>query len=331
MARRMSVLHITNGDSTRLGLELSGVPGTFRSWGDILHDGPTPAGLSAPEWRRVRAEYLASQDYGAFDDILAQYEREDAAFDSWPSYDELVLWFEHDLYDQLILIRHLAALSNATNPQNLSNPDNPGTPTTSLVCSDRYLGPLKPHEFPALFDARQPITPEQLALGARAWDAFRAEDPRGLETIMGGDTSALPYLAGALQRHFEDYPWEPDGLARSERQILRAIDAGATRPHEIFRACAGMEERIFMGDLPFWTVVRRLASGPRPLVGLEVGPWERRLPAGAVTLTGAGRDVLAGRADYVALNGISRWMGGVPLSPSHLWRWTGSAVRPASA
>ena len=39
-------------------------------------------------------------------------------------------------------------------------------------------------------------------------------------------------------------------------------------------------------------------------------------------LTAAGRRVLQGDADHVALNGIHRWIGGVHLAgPDSPWRW----------
>ena len=38
-------------------------------------------------------------------------------------------------------------------------------------------------------------------------------------------------------------------------------------------------------------------------------------------LTAAGRRVLAGRADHVALNGIDRWVGGVHPQGAARWRW----------
>jgi len=96
-------------------------------------------------------------------------------------------------------------------------------------------------------------------------------------------------------------------------------------PVAIFRACAAMEERIFMGDWTFWGILAGLAGGPHPLVRMDPASMidadvKRGLPAGTVTLTAAGHDVLAGRADQVALNGIDRWMGGVYLSPDRLWR-----------
>jgi hypothetical protein len=40
-----------------------------------------------------------------------------------------------------------------------------------------------------------------------------------------------------------------------------------------------------------------------------------------VTITGAGRDVLDGRSDWIALAGIDRWVGGVHLTGDDVWRW----------
>jgi hypothetical protein len=48
-------------------------------------------------------------------------------------------------------------------------------------------------------------------------------------------------------------------------------------------------------------------------------------------MTSDGADVLAGRADAVALNGIDRWLGGVHLTPASLWRRTADGGFRASA
>ncbi len=49
-------------------------------------------------------------------------------------------------------------------------------------------------------------------------------------------------------------------------------------------------------------------------------------------LTDAGAEVLAGRADRVALTGFDRWLGGMHLSAGDaLWRWDdvrGALVEP---
>jgi len=58
-----------------------------------------------------------------------------------------------------------------------------------------------------------------------------------------------------------------------------------------------------------------LAAGPAPLVSVDVEPLEDlTLPSGTVAISEAGRAVLAGKADWVRLNGFDRWLGGVHLS-----------------
>ena len=74
-----------------------------------------------------------------------------------------------------------------------------------------------------------------------------------------------------------------------------------------------------MGDWTFRGVLADLARGSVPLV------------KGDVELTGAGHDVLAGRADRIALNGIDRWLGGVHLTPERPWRRPPGSARPAAS
>jgi hypothetical protein len=310
-------LHIVNGDSTRMGLERSNVPGTCASWGDALHEGPTPAGVTPEEWRRVRVEYLVSRGLEDAGNVASQYERDDAALESWPGHDEVVFWFEHDLYDQLILIRHLDWLSRI--------PDRRGT-RFSLICGPTYLSPLKPEHLDALFPTRAPIVDAQVQLGVRAWQAFCAPEPQALEQVAKSHTSALPFLAGALRRHFEDYPSVENGLSRSETQILTAIDAGASTLHDAFGACARMEERVFMGDFTFRTIANGLASGAHPLITKPDGPMHQGLPRGEIALTEVGREVMVGRADHIRLNGIDKWMGGVHLTAATCYRWQGELL-----
>lgn len=83
-----------------------------------------------------------------------------------------------------------------------------------------------------------------------------------------------------------------------------------------------------MGDATFWTRLERLASGERPLIRISGRPTNGRLPDGEIVLTDDGRRVLAGEADWVALNGIDVWLGGVHLVGREVeWRWDPGARR----
>jgi hypothetical protein len=179
-----------------------------------------------------------------------------------------------------------------------------------------------------------------LALARAAWDAFRSPDPTTIERVLAGDLSALPFLAGALRRHLQQFPDVKSGLSRSERQLLEALAAGPARPVPLFVAAQRKEEAPFLGDWPFWQYVHELSQGPAPLVARrEGGPF--LLPAFAsgaarqpefleqeLTVTAHGRAVLSGESDWMRVHGIDRWLGGVHLCGHQpAWRWDGARGR----
>ena len=157
--------------------------------------------------------------------------------------------------------------------------------------------------------------------------------------LAAAEHAELPYLASALRRQLEEFPSATNGLARSERQILQVLSEGVRTPDETFIETSRLEDAIYMGDLSFWEIVRRLAEGPRPLVAAQVQERPARLPSGTLALTADGAAVLAGQADHIALNGIDRWLGGVRLvggsrtAPTceRVWRWTGLSLLPPAS
>jgi len=314
-------LHVLNGDSVRGTLEHSDVPGAFAVYAEILHEGPVPPDSGTRAWREARSRFLSGRDYLPYADALRNLEAWDAKLEAFGDYDEVVLWFEHDLFDQLLLVRHLDWFSRRSLART----------ALSLICIGEFpgfepfhgLGQLNPEQLTSLLGTREPVSAQQIALGARTWRAFTASDPLELDALARtGDTRVLPFLAGALQRFLEEYPALSTGLPRTERHILELLAAESLTPKRLFVAEQPLEERVFMGDTTFWKRVHDLASGPTPLVSLDVEPLVGdpsgylALPNGTVSITDAGRAVLAGAADWVRLNGFDRWLGGVHLSAS---------------
>src|SRR5687768_11047360 len=101
------MLHITNGDCAVEGIQRSGVPGDVLPWRDVLHEGPVPGGLELSELSALRAGYLAGGGYAGENELLEDFRVRDRALAGAGAADEVVLWFEHDLYDQLQLIQLL--------------------------------------------------------------------------------------------------------------------------------------------------------------------------------------------------------------------------------
>lgn len=221
------MLHITNGDCAVAVLSQA-VRGTFLPWRDVLHEGPVRAGLSLEELSRERAAFIAGAGWG---DALDQFRDRDAAFRRAGEHDEIVLWFEHDLYDQLQLMQVLDALG-----------DRPGPPV-SLVCEAEYLGTISPERAAELFSLRNPVTRRHVAEASRAWAAFCSPDPRDIASVKA---QALAFLEAALRRHLQEFPWTIDGLSLLERRVLEALQTGPMGFEQLFRAIR--EEPAFLGD-----------------------------------------------------------------------------------
>lgn len=318
------LLHVLNGDCTRIILEQAGIPGETIVWADVLHDGQAPYGLSPDDWRELRAGDPADGVPARRLEFLDSLRQADETLARYADYDEVIFWFEHDLFDQLLLIRHLDWISeHAHDPSRFS-----------LICIGEFpgrprfagLGELRPDELATLFPTRRSISDAEIALGSTLWRAFGAADPLPFaHLVLETDTSLLPYAAGALKRHLEDFPSDVNGLSRTERQILSVVSQGHRKAMDAFRANAELEERVYMGDLTFFSILKSLTPGRAPLLTHD-GNWpDDAPPNGEFTLTDAGRRVLAGKADYIALNGIDRWMGGVHLTEGK-YRWTGSRL-----
>ena len=103
-AMRPTLLHVTNGESAGNTLRQTALGGAVLPWQDALHAGPVPA-LPRKELLRTRARFLADCGWGAGSALLSSLERRDQQLlDAVRDDAHVVLWFEHDLYDQLQLL-----------------------------------------------------------------------------------------------------------------------------------------------------------------------------------------------------------------------------------
>lgn len=322
----MQILHITNGDSAAHGMRGGGIQGEILSWRDVLHEGPVPETNSLEELSGIRASWLADQGLGEKSGIERSFRERDDMLRRYSDFDEVVLWFEWDLYDQLQLIQILDFLSVD------SEADREETGTRlSIVSYPGYLGSIEPEAFTALYASRAKISDAMLATARDAWKAFRSTDPRSLESVASSTSSTLEFLNGALTRHLEELPSTLNGLSRSEWQILQSVSQGPLAFHEIFRQTGNREDRLFCGDAIMARYIERMSLTETPLIAYTSGERidaprteqdSRAFRNAEMALTEAGRAVLAYEHDWLSLGGSDRWLGGVHLEKGKTsWRW----------
>ena len=313
-------LHVANGTCTTEIIRASGIPGTRSIWADLLYEGPVPGDLSDEELLDVRARHLdpAGGSYVGTVNDLRGWRR---TIEAHEAYDELVLWFEHDLFDQLNLIQLLTWI----------RPRLPGRKAVSLVCIGSFpgrprfkgLGELTPNELASLLETRHRVSEAQYTQAEEAWRAFRSATPEALDSLRQTEMTALPYLAPALRRLLQEYPSTTDGLSRSERRLLHLADRGPIDLLAVFPRMHADEDVYYITDGSLAALAEDLSTTSPPLISLaRDGDSGGFLLRGTVTLTDSGRDVLTGRRDRVATCGIDRWIGGVHLQNGvAIWRW----------
>ena len=316
------MLHIHNGDSAANTAKKSGLPGETLAWREALICGPTPQGKTRDDWRKLRAKHLAESYGQVVEHCEKELREQDEALSKFRDHEEVVLWFEHDLFCQV----HLIYLLDWFSRQQM------GRTALSLICVGSFpgiedfrgLGQLDAEQLASLFPQRYPVTKEETTLAQQAWAAYSASDPGHIVKLLEGDTSALPFLDQALRKHLARFPSTGNGLGQIENRALESIAGGISEFGELFQSFGKVEPTYGLGDAQFWLSLRHLADITQPVVTIANG--NGAMPASlrgiSIALTEKGSAVLRGEEDFIALNGIDAWLGGVHLEGNEAqWRW----------
>ena len=284
--------------------------GTYLPWRDVLHEGPIPPG-TLPEVTLVRGQYLGKM-FGNGIKTVYEMQKRDEVIARCAEFDEIVLWFEHDLYDQLQLLQILEFLSS----QRLASG------RVQLVQSDDFLGLLSPEELLAMQSKRRPVNAAMYSRASAVWNALREPTPLPLFELAKARTPELKHLGAAMLRLFEEFPSPRTGLGRTQTQIVQTVTEGSSRRNDIFRLAQAQEEAVYLGDTVFFAYLEELCESPAPLLmHFDDG----------FAATPLAQPVLAGEVDWLQRHPIDRWIGGVHLKGAAVWRWdsaTKAFLRP---
>jgi hypothetical protein len=318
------MLHIYNGDSTADTARAGDVPGEHLPWREALVCGPAPADVPEADFIHLRAHHLAAAYNVPVEKCRAELVKLHERLGTFAEHDEVVLWFEHDLFCQVQLIY----LLNWFAGREL------GQTKLSLVCVDQFpgvhpfhgLGQLNQEQLQSLFPGRSAISTSQLELAVKAWAAYSAPDARPLISLLRSDMSALPFLKDALEKHLERFPSTRNGLGRVENAALALVPAGYSQFRSLFPAFARRESAYGFGDAQVYLAMETMMTARKPLlIQHNRHHWAKdsaQMLLASFDLTEDGKAVLAGEEDFVTTNGIDTWLGGIHLSGKEAaWRW----------
>ncbi len=325
----LQTLHLRCGSDIQNDLNIAGFSGDFLEFADPYCQGPVPDCTNLSQFLDIRASFIA-QAYGiALHDARNRLEREYRRLQTSSTYERVVLWFEHDTYDQLILAYVLHYFwQSPSRPKHLE-----------LICIGAFpgiqrfvgLGQLSPEVLRSLWEQRQPITDQHLQLGHRVWQALTASSPMELMKIIETGTPLISPMAHALRRHLQELPWVEDGLSLTERLTLEILSQqGAITAHRLFKTLVLEKEPLpYLGDTMYWYVLNHLYQSENP--PFEITAETRELPwfERVLQLTETGQTLLRGKVNWRGIHKCDRWVGGIHLTSNQsFWMWNEQQERP---
>ena len=306
------VVHVRCGSDIRAKLQQAGLDGRFVEFSDPVCDGPVPA-LDRAAYIDTRTGHLAPA-YGLAPNLVRRkLEDEYQAIDDISQDEHVVIWCEHDPYDQLALARLLAAFAGREQ-----------VPRLELIAINRFpgiepffgLGQLSPEHLRRLWrEQRRPVTPAMLERGRKVDAALCSPAADALQREADTNTPELPLMAPALRRYLRELPDAATGLGLTRQLTLELLAMhGPMTAGRLFKRLHDEAEPMpFLGDLMYWPVLHELAAASCPLIDVadRAAPWPQR----AVAITETGRAVLAGKRSYGELCTVVRHVGGVRIEP----------------
>ena len=303
-------LHIRCGRDIEDALKQAGLAGSFLEYGEPLCIGPFAADIFDNAARAQRIAYLANALDIPLEKLRQKFELQAMRVSQISADMALTLWFEHDIFDQLILLELLQKL-----PLELIK-----SGRCRLVTCNQHpnhprfvgLGQLSPDELAQLALDAKVVEPAAVTQAREIWQLLTRDSHDQLAARATTGFSYFPFLAAALQRYFAEYPGRIDGLSLSQLLALQALAAGKNTPGAIFRELALVSDpQPFSGDQMFWPHLHELAAGPSPAIVGNTGDFKASLE-----LTEVGQALLRGEHDWFATLDRPRHFGGVTVQPN---------------
>ncbi len=173
----------------------------------------------------------------------------------------------------------------------------------------------------------QLLSETELSAYRDIWLRYCSSDPTK-HANLACDSSIQALTENAATSILRRYPSRSSGLNELEEMLLQAAlhcceGQPVVAPRIIGHVLGHDNSRDMVGDLYLFETLKKLGSSeiPMPLLKLTFNGDEYHMRNCLVEVLPAASDVLHGIKNFVAINGIDSWIGGVHLTmDSYCWR-----------
>lgn len=212
-------LHIVNGDSLAEQMQELNLPGELIVWRELLCEGPTQKEINA-SFFKLRKKFLLKTYNISAENYEERFVSEIKRLKALKNYDNVVLWFEFDLFCHLNMLAAISLISD-------KHPDIP----ISLVCSKKLQGEkehqpisqLNSKELENHYKNRIQLNTEDIEVAILVWELYCGDNPMKLKPQIKINTN-FEYLSSCVRAHIERFPNSVTGINSLEKNVLRLIE-----------------------------------------------------------------------------------------------------------
>lgn len=212
-------LHIVNGDSLTEQMKELNLPGELIVWRELLCEGPTRQEINS-EFFKIRKKFLKKEYDISAENYEERFISEIKKLKQLEDFDQVVLWFEFDLFCHINMLAAINFLTEKKKPVPIS-----------LVCSKKLEGekefqPLSQLDLKELqnhYENRILLNTEDIEVANLIWELYCSNDPMKLKPQIKIKTN-FEYLSSCIRAHIERFPNSITGINTLERNVLKLIN-----------------------------------------------------------------------------------------------------------
>ncbi|WP_127136823.1 DUF1835 domain-containing protein [Flagellimonas oceanensis] len=290
-----SLLHITNGDSFTSRLQSLEFKGDVITWREMLCEGKTLSTVGSESFWKTRFEFLNKNYKVSKSWFIEKTLKEYRSLCNHKQQDQIVLWFEYDLFCQINMLAVISWLKQHRRHAEIS-----------LVCSGKVegstklygLNELNDEKLMELYENRKVLSQDDIEYADYIWQLYCSDNPIRLENQIANNDFQFEYLSDALKTHLKRFPTIKNGLNDLENHILEVAKKHKPKSkNELMKDLLTDQGFYGFGD----TQYERMVSSLKPLFS-SFDP---------VKLTKKGLDVLKQEANYYSeLRDNQMYLGG---------------------
>lgn len=279
-----SLLHITNGDILTNRLGSMDLKGDIITWREMLCEGRTLTNVGSETFWKTRFEFLNKNYKVSKSWFIEKTLKEYRSLCNHKQQDQIVLWFEYDLFCQVNMLAVISWLKTHRKYAHIT-----------LVCSGKEdetdklygLGELSDEKLMELYENRIELSQDDIEYADYVWQLYCSDNPIRLENLTDFNNYQFNYLSGAIKAHLKRFPTIRNGLNEVENHLLQlSVDKKPKTKKELLKTVLGNQGLYGFGD----TQYERIISTLKPLY-TSFNP---------VRLSKKGKEILEGQTSYYA-------------------------------